>query len=281
MGRLPAVVLIALGIMSKKQTHTCEQILGFPISSDSFVDQIGIIVDWGQEKLSRFVCVANVHMLMEAYWNPSFAEVLHSADLLTPDGMPLVWMMNLLRRRPHDRVAGMEILRAVCQRASNSGVKVYFLGTDAPTLNKMRQRLNGEFPKLKIAGMSPLPFRPLSSEEDATVVQAINDSRAGIVFLALGCPKQEIWMHQHKGKINAVMIGLGGVFPIYAGIIKHAPQWVRSSGLEWLYRLKQEPLRLWKRYYSTIPPFILLSFKQILLRQFGRSDDQKWDRREV
>jgi len=263
--------------MSNRSSLVSEQVLGFSIATNPFHEQINLIMQWGQQRLSRVVCVANVHMLMEARWNPAFARVLCGADMLTPDGMPLVWTLNLLRKSTHDRVAGMYILREVCKRASATGMGVYFLGTDAPTLAKIRQRLNQEFPNLVIAGMEPLPFRPLTPEEDQQVVQAINDSQAGVVFIALGCPKQEIWMHQHKHKIQAAMVGIGGVFPIYAGIKKHAPSWVQDSGLEWLYRLIQEPGRLWKRYFSTIPPFIYLSAKQVVTTRVNRRLSQVFD----
>jgi N-acetylglucosaminyldiphosphoundecaprenol N-acetyl-beta-D-mannosaminyltransferase len=265
--------------MSNRSSLVSEQVLGFSIATNPFHEQINLIMQWGQQRLSRVVCVANVHMLMEARWNPTFARVLCGADMLTPDGMPLVWTLNLLRKSTHDRVAGMYILREVCKQASATGMGVYFLGTDAPTLAKMRQRLNQEFPDLVIAGMEPLPFRPLTPEEDRQVVQAINDSQAGVVFIALGCPKQEIWMHQHKHKIQAAMVGIGGVFPIYAGIKKHAPAWVQDSGLEWLYRLIQEPGRLWKRYFSTIPPFIYLSAKQVVTTRVNRRLSQVFDSR--
>ncbi|HIK44276.1 MAG TPA: WecB/TagA/CpsF family glycosyltransferase [Leptolyngbyaceae cyanobacterium M65_K2018_010] len=256
--------------MSSPNSLVSEPILGFSVAVNSFAEQIDQIMEWGQRHLSRIICVANVHMLMEARWNPDFAQVLSQADMLTPDGMPLVWTLNLLRKRRHDRVAGIYILREVCQRASRTGLGVYFLGTDAPTLASMRQRLRQEFPDLVIAGMAPLPFRPPTPEEDHQVVQAINDSGAGVVFVALGCPKQETWMHQHRHKINATMVGLGGVFPIYAGLKKHAPRWVQQSGLEWLYRLVQEPGRLWTRYARTIPPFIYLSARQVVTTRLQR-----------
>lgn len=256
--------IYALRIMSTKLFPVCEQVLEFSIAADSFSEQVSLIMRWGQQRLSRVVCVANVHMLMEGHWNKGFRQVLHHADLLTPDGMPLVWTMNLLRKRPHDRVCGMDIMRGICQQASLSGLKVFFLGTDDFTLAQMQQRLQQEFPDLQIAGMEPLPFRPLTLEEDDAVVDTINQSGAGILFVALGCPKQEIWMHQHKNQIQAVMVGVGGAFPMYAGIKKRAPRWVQAAGLEWFYRLVQEPGRLWKRYSTTIPPFIMLSAKQII-----------------
>jgi N-acetylglucosaminyldiphosphoundecaprenol N-acetyl-beta-D-mannosaminyltransferase len=251
--------------MSTKTFPTCEQVINFPVAADSFETQVELILNWAQQRLSRVICVANVHMLMEAHSNPGFAQVLYGADMLTPDGMPLVWTMNLLSKRRHDRVCGMDLLRATCKQAEVRKIKVFFLGTEASTLSKMRARLEKEFPNLAIAGMDPLPFRALTPEEDQQVIQKINDSGANLLFVALGCPKQEIWMQQHRGKINAAMLGLGGVFPIYAGLKKHAPRWVQRSGLEWLYRLLQEPGRLWKRYSSTIPPFIVLSLKQITI----------------
>ncbi|HEY9878062.1 MAG TPA: WecB/TagA/CpsF family glycosyltransferase [Leptolyngbyaceae cyanobacterium] len=249
---------------TRKVSRLHENVLGFPVSVLPFETQIDLIFQWAKERSSRFVCVSNVHMLMEAHWKESFSKVLLNADLLAPDGMPLVWMLNLIRGCCHDRAAGMDILLAACRRATVEKVPVFFLGTDTPTLERMRSRLSQEFPDLLVADMQPLPFRPLTEQEDQEVVQKINNSGAGILFLALGCPKQELWMHQHKGQVRAVMIGLGGVFPIYAGIVQHAPAWVRESGLEWLFRLSQEPARLWKRYAKTIPPFICLSLKQLI-----------------
>jgi N-acetylglucosaminyldiphosphoundecaprenol N-acetyl-beta-D-mannosaminyltransferase len=256
--------------MSISKNLIRESVIGFSIAANPFAEQIDLIMYWGQQRLSRVVCVANVHMLMEAHWSDTFAKVLHHADLLTPDGMPLVWTLNFLRKSTHDRVAGMHILHEVCRQASLSGLPVYFLGTDEETLDKMRQRLAREYPDLTIAGMEPLPFRPLTPEEDAQVVQVINDSQPGIVFIALGCPKQEIWMCQHRNQIKATMVGIGGVFPVYAGIKKHAPTWVQASGLEWLYRLIQEPGRLWRRYSNTIPPFVYLSAKQVVTTRVSR-----------
>jgi N-acetylglucosaminyldiphosphoundecaprenol N-acetyl-beta-D-mannosaminyltransferase len=144
----------------------------------------------------------------------------------------------------------------------------------------MRQKLEREFPNTSIAGMEPLPFCPLTPEEDEAVIKKINESGAGIIMLSLGCPKQELWMAQHKDKIQAVMIGLGGAFPVYAGIHRWAPWWIRKSGLEWFYRLIQEPRRLWKRYGTTIPPFICLALKQ-LLASYLKSNVSSKPRRKV
>jgi N-acetylglucosaminyldiphosphoundecaprenol N-acetyl-beta-D-mannosaminyltransferase len=238
-------------------------IIGSSIAALSFQQQIDIILHWSSARQSRFVCVANTHMLIEAHRKLAFWSILQSADLMTPDGMPLVWMMKLMGVRRPERVAGMDILLALCHQAMQQNVSVFFVGSQAKILERMKCRLEKDFPGLNIAGMEPLPFGETAPKESAALIQQINESGANIVFVSLGCPKQEYWMAKHKSKIDGVMIGLGGVFPIYAGIQKHAPKILREFGLEWLYRLSREPKRLWKRYSSTIPVFMWLALKQI------------------
>jgi len=239
-------------------------VIGFPVTALTFDAQIKLILKWASSHESKVVCVANVHMLTEAYWHPEFSSILKSADLVTPDGMPLVWMMKLMGAHEQNRVAGMDILLSLCQLASLRKISVFFLGSEATILEKMKVKLEREFPELQIVGMEPLPFRPLTREEDDAIIEKIHASGAGILLVSLGCPKQEYWMHQHKEKIQAVMIGLGAVFPVLAGVHKRAPLWIRESGLEWCYRLIQEPRRLWIRYLKTIPAFIWLALKQLL-----------------
>lgn len=241
-----------------------KKVLDFPITALRFDDQVQTIVKWASRRESKSVYVANVHMLIEAHWEPEFANVLRNADIVTPDGMPLVWMMRKMGASCQDRVAGMDIFLSLCQLTQTQNFSVFFLGSQTEILSKMRSRLEHEFPQLKIAAMEPLPFRPLTEIEDEALVEKINSSGAGAVLVSLGCPKQENWIAQHKGKIQAVMIGLGGVFPVYAGIRKRAPRIVRDLGLEWLYRWIQEPRRLCGRYAKTIPLFIWLATKQLL-----------------
>ncbi|NJN02532.1 MAG: WecB/TagA/CpsF family glycosyltransferase [Leptolyngbyaceae cyanobacterium RM1_1_2] len=238
-------------------------VISSPVTALPFNQQVNQIVAWAKERTSKFVCVANVHMLMEAYWREDLGIVLRQADIVTPDGMPLVWMMRLLGATTQDRVAGLDILSGTAKACSESDVSLFFVGSEEPVLNHMRHRLMQEFPHLQIAGMQPLPFRPLTPLEDKALIEQINGSSAGIVFVSLGCPKQEYWMAQHQGKVSAVMIGLGGAFPVYAGFHKRAPRFIRELGLEWFYRLVQEPKRLWRRYGSTIPPFVWLAMKQL------------------
>jgi N-acetylglucosaminyldiphosphoundecaprenol N-acetyl-beta-D-mannosaminyltransferase len=247
-------------------------VIGCPVTALSFQDQIETMAAWAARRESRMICAANVHMLMEAHARPDFAEVLHGADLVTPDGMPLVWMLRKLGARGQDRVAGMDLLPALCRLAQDRGLAVYFLGSTPEVLAKMRERLQREVPGLAIAGMESPPFRPLTADEDRQLVARINDSGANFVMVSLGCPKQERWMHAQRGNVRAVMLGLGAAFPVYAGTTSMAPQWMRDSGIEWLYRLWQEPQRLAKRYLTTNLPFTFLALRQLATpRNLARS----------
>jgi N-acetylglucosaminyldiphosphoundecaprenol N-acetyl-beta-D-mannosaminyltransferase len=239
------------------------KIIDSSVTALPFEEQVQAILTWTLSAAGRFVCVANTHMLLEAYENPSFGKILQAADLVTPDGMPLVWMMKFLGHQSQDRVAGMDLLLRLCKQASEQLIPVFFVGSQLSILDRIRSRLSLDFPKLEVAGMEPLPFRQLGPDEDEVLIKKINESGAKLVFVSLGCPKQEYWMASHTHKINAVMIGVGGVFPIYAGVREYSPKVIKEAGLEWLYRLMREPRRLWKRYASTIPIFLFLVIKQI------------------
>jgi len=227
----------------------------------AFVDRIMTL---GRERISSYVCVANVHMVIEAHNNPDFAAVVNNADLATPDGMPLVKGLKLLYGINQERVAGMDLLPDLLCAADKEGQSIFIYGSTDDVLQSMTDRIAADHPMLKIAGAYSPPFRPLSDEEDADTVKRINASAANLVFVALGCPKQEIWMARNKGKINAVMLGVGGAFPVYAGLQSRAPLWVQKASLEWLYRLCQEPRRLFKRYLVTNTIFIALMMIELL-----------------
>ena len=254
----------------KKESET-QTVIGFPVSVLSFERQVSTIIGWAQAHLSKVVCVSNVHMLMEGVWNPRFSEILVDADMLTPDGMPLVWMTSIMNQQPQERVAGMELMMALCEQAQEKGLSVFFFGSDFQTLSTIRQKLFVDYPGLEVAGMHSPPFRNLSKEEGDAFVKEINNSGANLVFVSLGCPKQERWMYAHRDRISAAMVGLGGAFSVYTGHKRWAPAWIRKYGLEWLYRLFQEPKRLWKRYATTIPPFLWLALKQVIKVRLGLS----------
>ncbi|MFM6135758.1 MAG: WecB/TagA/CpsF family glycosyltransferase, partial [Sphaerospermopsis kisseleviana] len=202
-------------------------VIGSPVTALPFEVQINMILEWAMSKVSKVVCVANTHMLVEAYWHPDFSSVLKNADIVTPDGMPLVWMLKVMGAGAQNRVAGMDILLSLCRLAPLRDIHLFFLGSEMQILEKMRKKLERVFPNVKIAGMEPLPFRPLTFTENEAIFKKIHDSGAGIVLVALGCPKQEYWMNQNKDKIQAVMIGLGGAFPVFAESHKRAPYWIR------------------------------------------------------
>lgn len=269
-----------LEFTQRKECLPTQNVTSFPISALSFDNQISTIMRWAQGRLSKMVCVSNVHMLMEGHWRPEFAQVLLGADLLTPDGMPLVWLTSLMKGRPQDRVAGMELMMGLCEQAQALGVSLFLLGSTPDMLECIRQQLSQDFPELKVAGMLSPPFRELSKEEDKMITTQISESGAGLVFISLGCPKQECWMSTNRGRVKAVLVGLGGAFSVYTGEKRWAPAWVRNYGLEWCYRLVQEPGRLWGRYASTIPPFLWLAFKQVVKVRLGMDPElslrQQW-----
>jgi N-acetylglucosaminyldiphosphoundecaprenol N-acetyl-beta-D-mannosaminyltransferase len=209
---------------------------------------------------SRYVCIANVHMLIEAYKNEDFANNVRKADIVTPDGLPITWALRLLHGIKQERVAGMDLLPDILKKAEEESIPVYFYGGTEVMLDKTLVYTSKNFPSLNVAGTYSPPFRNLSAQEEENVANKVNLSGARIVFVILGCPKQEKWMAGMKGRINAMMIGVGGALPVMVGMQKRAPVWMQQSGLEWLYRLKQDPRRLWKRYFVTNSVFLYLLF---------------------
>ncbi len=243
---------------------TKHRIISIDINTGSYNSFIERIMALGKQRTSSYVCVANVHMVVEAHNNPAFAEVVNNADLVTPDGMPLVKGLKLLYGVDQERVAGMDLLPDLLRAAEQQGQSIFIYGSTDDVLHAMTARITAEHSRLKIVGCYSPPFRTLLDEEENDIVHRINASSANLVFVALGCPKQELWMARHKGKIYAVMLGVGGAFSVYAGMQKRAPLWVQKASLEWFYRLCQEPRRLFKRYLITNTLFIVLMAKQLL-----------------
>lgn len=237
-------------------------VLGVPVTALPLHEQARVAAEWAERRASKVVCVANVHMTMEAQ-HQDFGRVLKESDLVMPDGMPLVWMMRRLGSPNQERLAGLDVLMALCEEAQARSIGVYLMGSTPEVLAAVSNKLQSEYPALMVKGAMSPPFRPMTDDEDAEMVDAINASGAGLVLVALGCPKQERWMHAHKGRVQAVMVGLGGAFPVYAGLHKRAPKWVRDAGWEWAYRLAQEPRRLWRRYWDTNLPFIAKALLQL------------------
>lgn len=229
-----------------------------------FIDNILSLIN---DVKSCYICVANVHMLVEAHNDPKFASIVNKATMTTPDGMPLVWSMNLLHGIKQDRVAGMDLLPDLLKETQEKQIPVYFYGGTQEMLDKTEQYININYPGSVIAGLHSPPFRPLTKMEENNVVERINNSGAKVLFVALGCPKQEKWMASMKGRVMMPMIGIGGALPVMIGMQKRAPEWFQKASLEWLYRLTQEPKRLFKRYAVTNSSFLWLLLKALVQRK--------------
>ncbi|HZP87851.1 MAG TPA: WecB/TagA/CpsF family glycosyltransferase [Burkholderiales bacterium] len=234
-----------------------------PLSWDS---AIGKIIDWAERRESRYVCACNVHSIVTARTDTGLRRVLNDADMATPDGMPIAWSLRRLGFRSQARINGPDLMWHVLERAARAGLSVFFYGSSPETIAQLTSRTIAAFPRLRIAGSFSPPYRALTLDEDAAIVDRINASGASIAFIGLGCPKQERWMAEHRGKIKAVMLGVGAAFDYHAGTLKRAPHWMQRSGLEWAYRLGQEPGRLWRRYLTTNTLFAYYFARQILAR---------------
>lgn len=240
----------------------------FPFSTLSFTDTVRKIIHLTQKKVGAYVCVANVHMTVEAMNKPGFSEVLREADIAVLDGMPLCWSYKLLYGFKPERVAGRHLMEALINEAAGRSMSFFFFGSSPEKLEKAKKYLSSKYPGLLIAGMISPPFRSLSFEENRSYAQQINESGASLVFVALGCPKQEIWMHQMKGEINATMLGIGIALEVLTGQQASTPTWMERAGLEWFFRLLKEPRHLFKRYLITNTLFIWYIGKEFLCKKF-------------
>jgi N-acetylglucosaminyldiphosphoundecaprenol N-acetyl-beta-D-mannosaminyltransferase len=247
------------------------KILFLDISTVLFVDLINLITSIAVSKKTSYVCVANVHMSIEGYKDKGYAEIVNQADIVTPDGMPLVWALRLLYGIKQERVAGMDLLPRLLEKAEQMQLGVYFYGGTPELQTRTEDFVSRQYPNIKNKHFESPPFRPLTEQEEMECIKRINASGAHLVFVALGCPKQEKWMAHMKGKINACMVGIGGALPVLVGMQKRAPKFMQKYGLEWLFRLAQEPRRLFKRYLYTNSLFILLLIKQFFAIKLFRA----------
>lgn len=230
---------------------------------------------WARLRSSRTVAICNSHSVVTARDDAEFAEAIETADMATADGMPVAWMLRRLGHPAQARINGPDLMLRYCEHARRSGTSIFLYGNTEPVLTRLRANLEARFAGLKIAGMMSPPFRAMSEAEDAAVVAQIERSGAGVVFVSLGCPKQELWMHIHRGRIPAVMIGVGAAFDYHAGTLARAPAWMRDTGFEWLHRLFSEPRRLWRRYLVTNTLFGARAIAQLLGSDRGRGENRE------
>jgi N-acetylglucosaminyldiphosphoundecaprenol N-acetyl-beta-D-mannosaminyltransferase len=239
-------------------------VLGVPIDVLPAAAAVDRLLQWAARRESRMVCLCNVHAVIMAGRDAGMHEALANADLALPDGAPVAFMLRRLGAKGQRRIAGPDLMDATLARAAASGMPVFLYGGTPATLERLQQVLRRRWPALKLAGALSPPFRAPTAAEIAADVDAINRSGAGLVWVGLGCPKQERWMADRRGQVRAVMVGVGAAFDFIAGTVPRAPSWMRSLGLEWLHRLAVEPRRLARRYLVTNTLFVLGATRQWL-----------------
>ena len=244
-------------------------ILGMRVHATSYADAVHRITAWASAGESRYVCEAPVHMVMESYDCSEYRSVINGADLVTPGGMPVVWMMRLLGVRRQARVYGPALTLKVCECAALQGLKVGFYGGTQASLAALLSEIGRRYPGINVVYAYSPPFRKPTPEEDARVQEEIDNSRVQILFVGLGCPKQERWMAEHRPGVRAVMLGVGAAFDFISGEKPQAPLWMQSIGAEWLFRLCTEPRRLWFRYFWHNPRFVALAIIQLARVRFA------------
>jgi N-acetylglucosaminyldiphosphoundecaprenol N-acetyl-beta-D-mannosaminyltransferase len=225
---------------------------------------------WIARRESHYVCVTNIHGIVESQRDPDLRRIHNAAGLVTPDGMPLVWISRLRGFTHVQRVYGPDLMLMLCQRSVEQGYRHFFYGGGERVPERLAANLQRRFPGLRVAGVYSPPYRPLTDEEDERIVRCINNAGTHIVWVGLSTPKQERWMAKHVGRLEAsVLIGVGAAFDFHVGLKKQAPRWMQLGGLEWFFRLATEPGRLWRRYAVNIPTFLWLCLLQTLgLRGF-------------
>lgn len=246
-------------------------VLGMRVDATSYRDATNQIINWARSRASRYVCVANVHMTMEAYDDPAFRLIVNEADLVTPDGMPLVWALRALGVAGASRVRGPDLVLHLARAASAAEVPVSVYGGSEDVALRFAARLMVVAPGLDIRLVLSPPFRALSDAEVRSDAEKLDESGASLVFVGLGCPKQERWMAAARPNVRGVLIGVGAAFDLHAGTVRQAPRWLQAAGFEWFFRLMQEPRRLWYRYAKTNPRFVVLCVAQILRQGISSS----------
>jgi N-acetylglucosaminyldiphosphoundecaprenol N-acetyl-beta-D-mannosaminyltransferase len=254
-----------------KTDHPCFQVLGVRTHALQLLEVVAQMEEWIPAKTGcHSIAATSMHGIVEAHLDPAFMGILNSTDLVVPDGTPLVW---LGRRQGHDlprRVYGPDLMLEFCEKTAGRGYRHFLYGSEPGVPEQLAEALQRRFSYLEVCGVYSPPFRPLSAEEDEAIVGLICRAAPDVLWVGLGAPKQERWMHEHRGKLNApVMVGVGAAFEILSGRRRQAPSWMRERGLEWLFRLLQEPRRLWRRYLIDGARFLIyLALDALRLKHF-------------
>lgn len=241
-----------------EELQHCE-ILKTNINVTNMSDTIKYIGEHLDDLRGKYICVSNVHTTVMSYENEEYRKIQNGAAMALPDGAPLSSYSRRKGYKQAQRVTGPDLMLELFAISKEKGYRHYFYGATEETLQSMREVLERDYPGIEIAGMYAPPFRALTPQEDAQIVAKINESRPDFIWIGLGAPKQEEWMYQHMGQLQGVLIGVGAGFDYLAGYIKRAPRWMQRMSLEWLYRLLQDPKRLWRRYFTSNVKFICLT----------------------
>ena len=217
-----------------------------------------------------YICFSTVHMVMESYDDPTYAEKVNSANMIIPDGMPLVWMQKLQGRKDASRIRANDMMIDLCSVAESRGWSVGFYGASHKVIDQIKERAAKDFPQLRVEYTFSPPFRALTAEEESEIRTDLLLASPDLLFVGLGCPKQENWMSKNSPDLKCIMFGVGASFDFFAGNVKESPPWIGKLGLEWLFRLRQEPRRLWYRYLVLNPRFIM----QALIQLFGQNRER-------
>jgi N-acetylglucosaminyldiphosphoundecaprenol N-acetyl-beta-D-mannosaminyltransferase len=241
------------------------RVIGVPISCTTYDEVVASTIAAARRRTPSLVTALAVHGVVTAAEDAAFRRRIEDFHVVTPDGQPVRHALNLLYRAGlRERVYGPELTVRLCRRAAECGVPVYLYGSTPQTVEHLRRRLIERFPALQVVGAEPSVFRPLSPDEDRLLIERINKSGAGIVFVGLGCPRQEIFAHEHYPALRAVQVCVGAAFDFIAGTKRVAPRWMQDHALEWLYRLSQEPRRLFGRYATTNTKFVANLLVQVI-----------------
>jgi N-acetylglucosaminyldiphosphoundecaprenol N-acetyl-beta-D-mannosaminyltransferase len=247
------------------------RVLGVRVDAVQIPEVCARVADWiAHRDGCRYVAVTGMHGIMEAQHEPAFKAVLNAADLVVPDGMPLVWLGRIRGRPVNRRVYGPELMLEVCRRTASRNVSHFLVGGAPGVADRLATALRHRFAELAISGTCSPPFHPLSEGQEEDLLETINRAAPDIVWVGFSTPKQEQWMHRHRNRLNAaVLLGVGAAFDIHSGTRSQAPAWMRENGWEWLFRLIQEPRRLWRRYLLYGPQFLFYVVLELLnLRKF-------------
>ena len=236
-----------------------EAVLGVPLALTDYTRTLDWIDAAIAARSREYICVAATHTVVACGEDPELREAVLGASFTVPDGQPLVWALRALRRPLDERVYGPDLMAKACERAASTGTRMFLYGgRDDAALALLETRLTERYPGLRIAGTYSPPFRPLTPEEEQAVAERIDASRADVVWVGIGVPKQEKWMARMRDRLSApVLVGVGAAFDFHAGLVAQAPAWVQRAGLEWAYRLVREPRRLWRRYAHYNPRFVI------------------------